>query len=223
MNRALIVVSKRPEAGKTKTRLSPPLTGQQAAELYHCFLLDTLDLMLEAAIARPVLAYTPDEALPFFRELVPPGFDLVPQVGADLGARLYNVLSCYLQGDYGQAVVMDSDSPTLPVAVLKQAFRELDDPAVDVVLGPCEDGGYYLIGLKAPCASLFRDIPMSTPQVTAETLSRAREEGLRVVQLPTWYDVDVYADLQRLDEELRSLPGDRARRTRAFLPESQIV
>jgi len=229
MNRALIIVAKQPEAGRTKTRLSPPLSGEQAAGLYHHFLLDTLELMQQASllpraeIAQPILAYTPDEALPFFRELAPNGFEFVPQVGPDLGERLHNVLSGCLENDYGQAVVMDSDSPTLPVEVLRQAFQALDRPENDVVLGPCEDGGYYLIGLKRPNAALFRGVPMSTPQVAAETLARAREQGLRTVELPRWYDVDVYADLQRLNEELRTLPGDRARHTRAFLAAAGIV
>ncbi len=223
MNRALIIVAKQPEAGRTKTRLSPPLNGQQAAALYHHFLLDTLELMQQVEIAQPILAYTPDEALPFFRDLAPDGFEFVPQVGPDLGERLHNVLSACLQNGYQQAVVMDSDSPTLPVDTLRRAFRELDEPATDVVLGPCEDGGYYLIGLKEPCADLFRGVPMSTPQVAAETLQRAQEQGLRVAQLPRWYDVDLYADIQRLDEELCALPDDRARHTRAFLAESEIV
>jgi rSAM/selenodomain-associated transferase 1 len=223
MNRALIIVAKKPEAGQTKTRLSPPLSGRQAAELYHSFLLDTLELMQQVEIAQPILAYTPDEAKPFFQEIAPAGFEFVPQVGADLGERLHNVLSHCLLTGYRQAVVMDSDSPTLPVGVLRQAFRELDDPGVDVVLGPCEDGGYYLIGLKAPCAALFQEIPMSTPRVAAETLQRALAQGLHVAQLPRWYDVDLYADVERLYEELRSLPGDRARHTRAFLIESEIV
>jgi rSAM/selenodomain-associated transferase 1 len=223
MHRALIIVAKKPEAGQTKTRLSPPLTGEQAAQLYHCFLLDTLELMQQVEVARPILAYTPDEARTFFQDLAPHGFELRPQVGPDLGERLHNVLSACLRNGYGQAVVMDSDSPTLPVEVLRQAFDALDDPEVDVVFGPCEDGGYYLIGLKQPNAALFRGIPMSTPRVAAETLQRAREHGLRVAQLPRWYDVDVYADLKRLRKELRSLPADRARHTRAFLSGFEIV
>ena len=223
MNRALIIVAKQPEAGRTKTRLSPPLSGEQAATLYHCFLLDTLELMQRAEIVQPILAYTPDEAEPFFREIVPDGFELVPQVGPDLGERLHNVLRHCLENGYDQAVVMDSDSPTLPVELLRQAFQALDAPGNDVVLGPCEDGGYYLIGLKRPCAALFRGIPMSTPRVAAETMLRAREQGLRTVELPRWYDVDVYADVQRLDGEVRALPADRARHTRAFLAASGIV
>jgi rSAM/selenodomain-associated transferase 1 len=217
LDRALIVVAKEPEAGRTKTRLSPPLSGEQAAALYRCFLLDTLELMLRVESARPILAYTPDEAEPFFRRFTPPGFELTRQVGADLGERLDNVLAHCLQSRYGQAVVMDSDSPTLPLDTLRQAFRELDDPGVDVVLGPCEDGGYYLIGLKAPCPALFRGITWSTSTVTEETLQRAQEHGLRVSCLPRWYDVDTYRDVRRLAEELRSLPEDLARHTRAIL------
>jgi hypothetical protein len=223
MHRALITVSKKPEAGRTKTRLCPPLSGEQAAALYHSFLLDTLALMARVQVAQPILAYTPDDAEPFFRALVPDGFALVPQVGAGLGERLHNVLGGCLESGYRQAVVMDGDSPSLPVEVLRQAFEELDRSEIDIVFGPCEDGGYYLIGLKAPCAALFRGIPMSTPQVAELTLQRAAEQGLRVALLPRWYDVDVYADLERLHAELQSLPGDRARHTRAFLAESGMV
>ena len=223
MNRALITVSKKPEPGRTKTRLCPPLSGEQAAALYHSFLLDTLELMQQVEETQPVLAYTPDEAEPFFRELVPDGFELTPQVGPDLGERLHNVLSGCLQNGYDQVAVMDGDSPTLPVEILRQAFAALNDPGIDVVFGPCEDGGYYLIGLKQPNPALFRDIPMSTPQVAEETLRRAEAQGLCVHLLPRWYDVDVYADLQRLNEELRALPRDRARHTRSFLANAGIV
>jgi len=141
-----------------------------------------------------------------FRALAPVGFGLTPQVGNGLGERLDNVLRLYLQSGYTQAVVIDSDSPTLPAAYLAQAFQELDDPAVDAVFGPCEDGGYYLVGLKAPCAALFRGLVMSTPTVLAETLKRARAQRLRVACLATWYDVDTLQDLARLCQDLAHLP-----------------
>jgi len=214
-------MAKEPSVGVTKTRLSPPLRGQEATRLYRCFLLDTLGLMQRVASARPIIAYFPDEAELFFRDIAPPGFDFVPQVGADLGERLDNVLRQCLHSGYGQAVVMDSDSPTLPVAYLRQAFLELDNAAVDVVLGPCDDGGYYLIGLKSPCSALFRGIVMSTSTVMAETVERAREQGLRVACLPRWYDVDRPEDLERLIEELRFQPDHPARQTRAFLSEAE--
>jgi rSAM/selenodomain-associated transferase 1 len=217
VNRALIVVAKEPQAGRTKTRLSPPLSGEQAADLYRCFLLDTLELMLRIEGAQPILAYTPDEAEAFFRDFAPSGFVFTPQVGTGLGERLDHVLAQCLRDGYDQAVVMDSDSPSLPAAFLKQAFQTLDDPETDVVLGPCEDGGYYLIGIKSPQSALFQKITWSTSAVTGETLQRAQETGLRVVCLPPWYDIDVYEDLQRLTEELRALPEEQARHTRELL------
>ena len=217
MDRALIVMAKQPQPGATKTRLHPYLSGQEAADLYRCFLLDTLELMKQVDGSQPIIAYSPAEAEPYFREIAPPGFGFVGQEGADLPERLDNVLSHYLERGYGQAVVMDSDSPTLPLAYLEQAFHELDEPTADVVLGPCDDGGYYLIGLKSRCSALFHGLVMSTPTVLEETLSRAQEQGLRVASLPPWYDVDTAESLGRLEEELRTLPDTLARHTRAFL------
>jgi uncharacterized protein len=212
-----MVMAKEPLAGQTKTRLSPPLSSQEAADLYRCFLLDTLELMQRVEGVQPIIAYHPDEAAPFFRRFAPPGFVFIPQVGADLGERLDHALTHCLQGGTRQAVVMDSDSPNLPLATLQQAFQTLDDPAVDVVIGPCDDGGYYLIGLKAPCPSLFREVTMSTATVRADTQQRAQEHGLRVACLPTWYDVDTYQDLCRLREALAAQPDHIARHTRACL------
>jgi glycosyltransferase A (GT-A) superfamily protein (DUF2064 family) len=131
------------------------------------------------------------------------------------------VLTQCLQSGYRQAVVMDSDSPTLPLAYLERAFRHLDDPTVDVVLGPCRDGGYYLIGLKAPCSALFRGIAMSTSTVAAETIERAQGQGLRVASLSPWRDVDTYGDLERFVEELTALPDHQARHTRALLSDPE--
>jgi glycosyltransferase A (GT-A) superfamily protein (DUF2064 family) len=111
---------------------------------------------------------------------------------------------------------MDSDSPTLPPKYLKQALERLEDENVDVVVGPCEDGGYYLIGLKHPCSALF-NVVMSTPTVLQETLQRARGQGLRTACLPTWYDIDTPEDLERLRRELASLPAHTAPRTRQLL------
>jgi glycosyltransferase A (GT-A) superfamily protein (DUF2064 family) len=113
---------------------------------------------------------------------------------------------------------MSSDSPTLPAAFVAEAFERLRDGA-DVVLGPCDDGGYYLIGLRAPQPRLLREVPMSTPTVTRDTLALADELGLRVALLPQWYDIDTAADLARLRAELRAAAPEVAPRTRAFLME----
>ncbi len=214
--KALLVVAKRPTPGQTKTRLTPPLTPEQAAQLYESFLRDTLDLIRRVPGVRPIIAYLPEGAEAYFRGLAP-DFDLLPQVGDDLGARLDNALTHCLSDGFRQAVIMDSDSPTLPAEYLAQAFAALD--RADTVIGPCDDGGYYLIGLKRPAPRLLRGVRMSTATVTRDTLALAAEEKLAVVQLPAWYDVDTLSELERLRGELAALPPDRCRHTRAIINE----
>ena len=216
-DRALLVVAKRPAAGRTKTRLCPPLTRAEAAELYRCLLLDTLDLIRSVPGVKPIIAYLPEAAAGYFQELAP-DFDLLPQRGADLGERLDNALTHCLAKGFRQAVIMNSDGPTLPAENLRMAFEVLEKE-VDVVLGPCEDGGYYLVGITRPQPGLFRGMEMSTETVMAETLARARELKLSVATLPGWYDVDTAGDLARLAAELTEAAGGKGRHTRAFLAE----
>lgn len=215
----LLVVAKQPAAGQTKTRLCPPLTGETAAALYECFLRDTLDIMRMTPAVKRCIVYLPEGAADYFRKLAP-DFTLMRQEGADLGERLDNLLTAALAQGAAAAVVMDSDSPTLPAAYLREAFTRLQEGA-DVVLGPCDDGGYYLIGLTRPQPRLLRDVPMSTPTVLRDTLAIAEELGVRVALLPTWYDVDTVVELQRLRQELADpvidSPASPAYHTRAFL------
>lgn len=215
---ALIVVAKRPAPGKTKTRLSPPLTPELASRLYECFLRDTLDQMRKVKDAQKVIAYFDEPE--YFRKLAP-DFLLIQQEGADLGARLDHALSAFLKLGYQRVVIMDSDSPTLPPAYLSQAFHALADGA-DVVLGPCEDGGYYLIGIKKPAPRLLREVPMSTPTVAMETIALAEEEGLKLVSLPAWYDVDDVTSLSRLSKEIEGIGKLEALSTRRFLHENAV-
>jgi len=215
MDRVLLVVAKRPAAGQTKTRLCPPLSSEAAAALYECFLCDTLDLMRQVPGVACGIGYLPEDATGYFRRLAP-DMALTPQCGASLGERLDHLLTNALGAGARRAVVMDSDSPTLPAEYLARAFAALDGE-VDVVLGPCDDGGYYLIGLKRPEPRLLRDVEMSTPFVVRDTMALASEFGLRVQLLPQWYDVDTIAELDRLRVELGQTPIDVARHTRAFL------
>jgi hypothetical protein len=219
-NNALIVVAKQPVPGQTKTRLTPPLTPRQASALYECFLFDTLDQMRRVDEARKIIAYLPLGAHDYFQRHAP-DFELVPQHGQDLGSRLDHALTSYLSMGYERAVIMDSDSPTLPFLYLSQAFESLSNGA-DVALGPCDDGGYYLIGIKKPAPRLLREVRMSTPTVTADTITLAREEGLRVGLLPVWYDVDDAASLIRLAEEVQALDSGIAVHTRQFLQRNEI-
>ena len=219
-HKVLLVVAKRPAAGQTKTRLCPPLDGATAAALYECFLRDTLALMMQVAGVQRSIAYLPEDADGYFRDLAP-AMGLTPQRGADLGARLDQLLTDALAGGAQQAVVMDSDSPTLPAAYIAQAFALLDGP-YDVVIGPCDDGGYYLIGLKQPQPRLFHEVTMSTPTVVRDTLAIAAELGLQIALLPTWYDVDTVAELARLRQELDEAAPEIAPQTRRFLAQIAI-
>lgn len=217
---ALIVVAKQPAPGQTKTRLSPPLTPEDASALYECFLLDTLDQMRQVQDAQKVIAYLPLEAREYFQRFAR-DFELVAQNGHDLGSRLDHALSSFLARGYEHAIIMDSDSPTLPSIYLSQAFDALSHGA-DVTLGPCEDGGYYLIGINRPAPRLLREVQMSTPRVTADTIALAEQEGLRLSLLPTWYDVDDADSLVRLMKEIKSSDSGLAVHTGRFLQQYEI-
>jgi rSAM/selenodomain-associated transferase 1 len=198
-DRALLVVAKKPIPGRTKTRLCPPLTHVQAADLYACFLRDTLDTMRNVTEVRRIIGYLPENAQDYFHQLAP-DMDLIGQQGKSLGERLDNLLKATLNNGFRQAVIVDSDSPTLPPDYVTQAFERLQE--ADVVLGPTRDGGYYLIGAKQPQAQLVRQVKMSTSHVLADTLELAKALGVTVSLLPIWYDVDNISDLSHLDREI---------------------
>jgi rSAM/selenodomain-associated transferase 1 len=212
---ALIVVAKQPAPGQAKTRLVPPLSFEQAAALYEAFLRDTLDLMRAVPDARRVIAYLPRAAHDYFAQLAP-DFELLPQTGDDLGARLDQALTHYLSRGAERAVIMNSDGPTLPIENLRQAFKRLIDPD-DVVLGPSDDGGYYLIGLRRPAPRLLREVRLSTPTVLIDTMRLAQADNRRVNLLPPWYDVDDQFSLARLIVDLQAREAAVAPQTRSVL------
>jgi len=215
---ALIVVAKRPAPGITKTRLSPPLTPEMASALYECFLRDTLDQMRQVEDAQQIIAYL--DELDYFQSLAS-DFELIPQQGHDLGERLDNALTDCLSRGYERVVIVDSDSPTLPFDFLSHAFDMLAD-GVDVVLGPCDDGGYYLIGAQIPIPRLLREVQMSTPTVADDTIVLAKKEGLNLLTLPIWYDVDDGTSLSRLIQELNTLGSATAKYTHQFLSQNNF-
>ena len=209
------IMAKAPRAGEVKTRLCPPLTPGEAAEIYRAFLLDKIEQVRSLDGARPAIAYAPAAARVFF-ETVAPGFTLIPQRGRDLGARLVAAFEELLGGGAPGALLIDSDTPTLPRELLETALRLVSGADTDVVLGPSEDGGYYLIGLRAPRPELFEDMAWSTPAVLPETLRRAQALGLRVVSLPPWFDVDTGGDIERLEAALAASRGPEPQHTRRF-------
>ncbi|HEX8161762.1 MAG TPA: TIGR04282 family arsenosugar biosynthesis glycosyltransferase [Pyrinomonadaceae bacterium] len=220
---ALAVMTKAPRAGESKTRLAPPLTREEAADLSACFLRDTAANVAAAcaalgAAAQGVAAYTPAGAEDDLRRLLPDSFALLTQRGETFGERLWNAARDLFAVGYDSLCLVDSDSPTLPTRALVAAVEELSKPGERVVLGAADDGGYYLIGLKSPRARLFQEIDWSTGRVAAQTVERAEECCLPVALLPAWYDVDDAAALARLCEELLDEPRETPRQTRAETP-----
>lgn len=187
----LAVFAKAPLPGRVKTRLNLP--PGEAARLYAAFVRDTLHKA--AALGPPVCVFFDgDRAL--LEPLAPAGVRWADQGGGDLGARLARVPA--------PCLILGTDSPHLPQSILRGAWDAL--ARADVVLGPAEDGGYYLIGLRVPCPLLFDDIAWSTDHVLAQTLARASALGLSVFQTPPWYDLDTPADLRRLARDLEAVP-----------------
>lgn len=195
----VVVFARDPVPGETKTRLLPALGSASAADLYRCFLQDRLDQIAAIDRIRRVVAFTPDTA--DLAPLLPAGggFELVPQGPGDLTDRLVRLSGAL---GPGPVIFMDSDSPTLPPAYVADAIRSLSVDQEECVIGPAEDGGYYLIGLRSPdpeiATQLFGGIPWSTDGVLAATLARVRDAGLSLRLLPPWWDVDEPVDLDRL-------------------------
>jgi uncharacterized protein len=214
---AVAIMAKAPQPGEVKTRLCPPLSYSEAAELYRCFLLDKIAQVSALQRAGPVVSYTPTDSRSWFEALMPPHFLLIPQHGDDLGARILFTFDQLFRQGYTQVVVIDSDTPTLPTAYLEQALRLIAVAENDVVLGPTEDGGYYLIGLRQAHRELFEQMPWSTSQVFPETRHRSEQHGLTMACTDYWYDVDTPEDLGRLRASLDQIQDGLARRTRQFL------
>jgi rSAM/selenodomain-associated transferase 1 len=213
---AIAVMTKVPGVTAVKSRLHDTLGEARATELYRCFLLDRLDALATLRDITGVVAFTPPGAEAVMKSLTPSALRLVPQRGADLGERLSNILTDLLELGHIAALAVDSDSPTLPMAYVMEAATALSGATCDVVLGPCEDGGYYLVGLRYPQPALFEGIPWSTDAVFAMTLERARARGLSVHVLPQWFDVDTEADLRRLHADLTA-GAHGPQRTYAFV------
>ena len=215
---AALIMCKQPVSGQTKTRLSPPLSPRMAAELYRCFLLDSIEIVKAAEGVDPILAFSPAEAEAYFQRLAP-DLKRIPQIGADLGSRLVSVLTRALGSGYSIAMAIISDGPTLPSYLIDQAVSELENPNVDIVFGPGEDGGYYLVACKTVSKQVFLDVHMSTETVLKDSLAIAENLGLNVRLLPQWYDVDLPEDLARLQRDLGSNP-EGSYNTRQFFIQS---
>lgn len=194
-------MAKTPRPGYVKTRLRPALSDEQCADLARGFLQDTVRKINEIS-ATTIIAYTPDDGGDEMRSFLPGNAQFVAQRGSDLGERLESAIADADADGFGPVVVIGTDSPTLPASIIGSAFEHLRDNANSVVVGPTDDGGYYLIGMSRPETRLFRKISWSTGRVFEQTVARAQEiPDVRILELPGWYDVDGPSDITRLIAE----------------------
>lgn len=196
---ALTIVAKYPAPGVAKTRLGARIGMEAAADVYRAFLLDLHDRFTPTQYAHAYhlhWAYVPHQRS--LAEIVGHDARLLPQRGDDLADRLYFICRDLCAAGYRRAVIVGSDSPHIPATTAARAFALL--ARADLVLGPADDGGYYLIGLHLhpQPRDVFRGIRMSTPTVLAETLARADRLKLTVVLTEPTFDVDEPEDLERL-------------------------
>jgi len=200
---ALAVMAKAPVAGHVKTRLVPPLSHDQAADLSRALLADLLGHVSALTGAEHYLFFTPEGAAASMSELAGGKFHLVAQRGDDLGARMEAVFADLWKRGHRRMVLIGGDLPVFPLEFLEQAFARLDTPADRVVLGPSRDGGYYLVGMNRRVAEIFTDMTWSHGRVLSETLKKIRSLGIEALQLPLWFDVDTPADLAEMRQLVR--------------------
>ena len=201
---AVAIICKTPSSGSSKTRLSPPLRPEECAEISACFIRDlssTVQNLADDCGVTGYAIYTPRGTEVALRCLLPERFRLLPQAEGGFGNRLLRAAVDLFNVGHSGAILVNSDSPTLPKSILRQAVDALRR-GDNVVLSPAVDGGYTLIGLSRPHARLFEDIPWSTGDVHRRTLERAREIGVPAIDVPGWYDVDDAASLRLLEAEL---------------------
>lgn len=192
-NNALILFIKAPGLGRVKTRLQPELTPEQALSLYRAMVEDIVRQLDAAGFWDLKIFFTPADSRGAIKNWLGDQFEYFPQHGDDLGEKMNNAIAEMQKQKYQKAVLIGSDIPTLDATTIVRAFRHLDE--CDVVIGPSKDGGYYLIGMKRPCAELFQDISWSSNLVLNQTIQKARASALEIVQMEQQSDIDTYADV----------------------------
>lgn len=194
--------AKYPQPGRVKTRLADWIGPLAAAELAVAMTADLLD-RFRATADRRWLGFAPVDELsePHFRRAGGPEWELWPQPDLDLGGRMHAFFAAANPNSDDIAVLIGSDSPSLPEPIVAEAFMKLRD--ANCVLGPATDGGYYLIGCRGTPAGLFAGVHWSQPTVLSQTVDLAIRHGLRLAELPPWYDIDTLQDLQMLAGHLQ--------------------
>lgn len=213
MTVAIGMLCKAPRAGFSKTRLAAHVGADLSAKLSAAFLSDVGRTLAWACEARADMTayalFSPADAEAELRRHLPGGFEFLLMHEGDLGTTMLNAIKALLARGHEGAILIGSDFPTLPAAILIEAAMRLRAPGTDAVIGPSLDGGYYLIGMRAPQETLFLGMTWSTSTVFADTMAQAAKAGLGVAELPVWYDVDDAASFALLQDHLagRAVPA----------------
>ncbi len=209
---ALIVMARDPAAGRVKTRLQPVIPPAEATRLYRAFLADALWQF--AALKVAVRVYVADAARPHALDVPLHGASVHSQRGGTLDGRMDAAFRDSMDAGYKRLVIIGTDHPTLPTSYIREAFAALDRTG-SAVLGPCDDGGFYLLGMNPYCGDLVLGRKYSHERVFEETLALARRLADHVTVLDGWYDVDTPSDVVRLAGDLE--------RAEARAPETRRV
>lgn len=212
--RALIIFAKLPLPGTVKTRLTPPLSAEEACGLYSAMITDTLTLCGSLAGVTPFLFFQDTPGAPDFFAALAPEICSLPQRGHDLGERMQSAFTEIFARGFSSIALIGTDSPDLPPEYIFEGFSLLEYEHTDVVFGPAEDGGYYLLAMKRVWGELFMKLPWSSEKLLAASVEAAKDACLGASFLAMWYDIDTATDLYR--QELLETKSTAAH-TRKFL------
>ena len=207
---ALVIFARVPVPGRVKTRLSPAYSAEEACEIHRALVADVVERSARAVAGRAdlFLAWSDPAAAGSAADPLPSGVVVESQGPGDLGERMAFAMQGKLRAGYRRTVLLGSDSPTLPADHLLAAFDALRE--ADVVLGPSDDGGYYLVGMSRLHVEIFRGIEWGSDGVLGATRARLKRSGTPYIDLGMWHDVDTPEDVARLYEDLRRMKARRA-------------
>lgn len=210
MSAALILMSRAPAAGQTKTRLESHLKAEECAQLHKAFLKDINAKLLNLKDQHPdlklYLSYTPKEKKYLFEGIIAEEFIRIAQRGENLGEIMYNALSDVYQQDNSPLIITGSDLPLLDIDIFSEALKKLKD--YDLVIGPSQDGGYYLLALNQVNKFLFDFQNWGNDSVLARTVKEAEKNDLSSHFLKEASDIDYYQELLELNEKLKAKKKD---------------
>ena len=217
----VLLFVKAPIKGRVKSRLAVVVGEEAALALYRGFILDTIAAVEEVGDGLRIAVHPPD-ALQAVSAWLGPSYELMPQRGDDLGARMSNAFEAAFAQGCSRAILIGSDIPDLPSQMVRDSLAALESH--DAVIGPAEDGGYYLIGFQrsAFLPAIFRGMAWSTNTVFYDTMHKLREASLRVHVAPQWRDVDTREDLQALIERSRGSSFERSH-TMEYLKKHPLI